>query len=92
MGSFFVSVCFEVLRLRQFHVRSPPTDPPELSEIYNFNWPSVRSYQYNRRCQYILRCRLVRVAGDTNRTLSSEAVVGVWNSLDCAVKINTVES
>ena len=28
---------------------APPTDPPELSEVYNTNWPSIRSSRYNRR-------------------------------------------
>ena len=69
-----------------FH--APPTDPLELSEVYNTNWASIRSSRYNRRYQDILNCRLLRVAGDTDPTSPSEALVRVWSNLDCAVKIN----
>ena len=66
----------------------PPTDPSELSEVYNTKWPSIRSSRYNRRYQDILNCRLLRVAGDTDPTPPSEALIRVWNNLDCAVKVN----
>ena len=69
-----------------FH--APTADPPELSEVYNTNWVSIRSSRYNRRYQDILNCRLLRLAGDTDPTSPSEALVRVWNNLDCAVKIN----
>ena len=48
----------------------------------------IRSSRYNRRFQNILNSRLLRVAGDTDPTLPSEALVRVWNNLDCAVKVN----
>ena len=67
---------------------TPPADPPEPSEVYNTNWASIRSSRYNRRYQDILNCRLLRLAGDTDPTSPSEALVRVWNNLDCAVKIN----
>ena len=49
---------------------------------------SIRSSCYNRRFQDIPKCRLLRVAGDTDPTPPSEASVRVWNNLDCAVKVN----
>ena len=66
---------------------APPTDPPELSEVYKTNWPSIRPSRYNWRYQDILNCRLLRVAGDTDPTPLSEALVRVRNNLDCAVEI-----
>ena len=69
-----------------FH--APTADPPELSEVCNTNWASIRSSRYNRRYQDILNCRLLRLAGDTDPTSPSEALVRVWNDLDCTVKIN----
>ena len=67
---------------------APPTNPPELGEVYNTNWASIRSSRYNRRYQDILNCRLLRLAGGSDPTSPSEALVRVWNDLDCAVKIN----
>ena len=69
-----------------FH--APPTDPLELSEVYNTNWASIRSSRYNRRYQDILNCRLLRVAGDTDPTPPSDALVRVRTNLDCAVDID----
>ena len=67
---------------------APHTDPPELNQIYNTNWPSIRSSRYNRRYQDILNCRLLRLAGDTEPSPPAEALVRVWNDLDCTVKVN----
>ena len=67
---------------------APHTDPPELNQLYNTNWPSIRSSRYNRRYQDILNCRLLRLAGDTEPSPPAEALVRVWNDLDCTVKVN----
>ena len=79
--------------VRDRHYDDSPLAPlstylPELSEIYNTNWPSIRSSRYNRWYQDSLNCRFLRVAGDPNSTPPSEALVRVWNNLDCVVKIN----
>ena len=67
---------------------APSTDPPDLNQVYSTNWASIRSSHYNRRYQDILNCRLLRLAKDTNPTSPSEALVRVWNNLNCTVKIN----
>ena len=67
---------------------APPTDPPELTEVYNTNWPSIRPSRYNWQYQDILNCGLLRVAGDTDPTPPSEALVRVWNNLDCEIDVS----
>ena len=67
---------------------APLTDPLELSEVYNTNWPSLRPCRNNWRYQDILNCRLLRVAGDTDPTPPSDALVRVRTNLDCAVDID----
>ena len=67
---------------------APPTDPPDLNQMYSTNWASIRSSRYNRRYQDVLNCRLLRLAGDTDPASPSEALVRVWNDLDCTMNIN----
>ena len=79
-----------IILVRDRDYDDSPTDPPELSKIYNItcNWSSIRPSHYNRRYQDILNCRLLSVAEDTDPTIPSEALVRVWNNLDCAATIN----